>query len=124
MSYCRWSSDDYQCDVYVYHDVHGGWTTHVAGRRHVPPEPLPEPVAYRDDPGGWMERHTAVMKLLDRAKLVAIGLPHDGERYNDPTPGAAADRLERLREAGYNVPQYAIDALRGEQRDICEGVEP
>lgn len=32
MSYCRWSSDDFECDLYCYADVRGGYTTHVAGR--------------------------------------------------------------------------------------------
>lgn len=31
MSYCRWSTDDGRSDVYVYHDIRGGWTTHVRG---------------------------------------------------------------------------------------------
>ena len=35
MSYCRWSSDDFQSDVYVYEDCRGPWVVHVAGRRHV-----------------------------------------------------------------------------------------
>lgn len=30
MSYCRFSSEDYQCDVYAYADVAGGYTIHVA----------------------------------------------------------------------------------------------
>ena len=29
MSYCRWSSDCHQSDVYVYEDVKGGFTTHA-----------------------------------------------------------------------------------------------
>lgn len=33
MSYCRWSSNFCECDVYVYEHCEGGWTTHVAGRR-------------------------------------------------------------------------------------------
>lgn len=44
MSYCRFSSDNWMSDVYVYADVAGGWTTHVASRRRrippVPPFPL------------------------------------------------------------------------------------
>lgn len=35
MSYCRWSSMNWRCDVYVYEDVAGGWTTHVAGNRKI-----------------------------------------------------------------------------------------
>ena len=35
MSYCRFSSDDYGCDAYVYEDVSGGFTIHLAGRRYL-----------------------------------------------------------------------------------------
>lgn len=115
MSYCRWSSDDFQCDVYVYEDVSGGFTTHVAGNRLVYANPLPPEVPLdRDHFGAWMERHQAVMKMADEATRVEISLPHAGESFNDPTAAACADRLESLRELGYVVPQYAIDALREE----------
>jgi len=40
MSYCRFSSMNWSCNVYVYEDVSGGWTTHVAAmRRAIPPIP-------------------------------------------------------------------------------------
>lgn len=35
MSYCRFSSDNWRSDVYVYENVYGGWTTHVASRRRM-----------------------------------------------------------------------------------------
>lgn len=41
MSYCRFSSMNWMCDVYVYEDVSGGWTTHVAGNRKIFP-PIPD----------------------------------------------------------------------------------
>lgn len=99
MSYCRWSSDDYQCDVYVWPDIDGTWRTAVAGRRHVITEPLPPVVPFSD------------FEMIGNAELVDIGLPLDGDQYADATPGECAQRLLTIREAGYNVPQYAIDAL-------------
>lgn len=40
MSYCRWSSMNHMCDAYVYADMAGGWTVHVAkNRRVIPPIP-------------------------------------------------------------------------------------
>lgn len=39
MSYCRWSSMNWRCDVYVYEDVNGGWTTHIARNRVIFPPP-------------------------------------------------------------------------------------
>lgn len=118
MAYCRWSSDDFQCDVYTFEDVAGGYTTYVASRRRVFFDPLPEPVEW--DPDNldlWFQRHAIVMERVNRSELVDIGGPHDGASFNDPTPGACADRLEMLREAGYRVPQYAIDSLREEARE-------
>lgn len=116
MSYCRWSSDDYQCDVYVYASD-GGWVTHVAGRRPVFKPPLPPVVGYGVDPDSWMARHILVGEMLERAEMVDIGGDHDGESAVDSTPDECADRLEYLRACGYNVPQYAIDRLRKEANE-------
>jgi hypothetical protein len=55
-----------------------------------------------------------VSQMVRKAKLVNIGLAHDGQTFDDPTPEACADRLEQLRAAGYVVPQSAIDRLREE----------
>lgn len=114
MSYCRWSSGDFQCDVYVYEDCDGGFTTHVAGKKHIFKGPLPPDVSIEDSKA-YFERYRKVMKMVDEAELVDIGLPCDGESYNDETAGECANRLESLRDMGYRVPQYAIDALREEE---------
>ena len=114
MSYCRWSSDDFGCDVFVA-DCYGGWTTHVAWGRHTNPVgPIPK------TPHEWWTEEAvaareAQRKWLDAAVVIPIGLPHDGKSFNDETPGECANRLEKLRALGYNVPQYAIDVLRKEQ---------
>lgn len=113
MSYCRWSNDDFQCDVYCYEDVNGGFTTHVAECRPVLDGTLPPPVPF--DPirvEDWLARHEKVLAWARDAQSVKIGLPHDGETFNDPDAASTADRLQMLKEAGYNVPQYAIDSLR------------
>lgn len=128
------------CDVYVYEDCMGGWTTHVAGRRRVFP-PIPEiPLRWMPSFGGiWSRPDRRVVYPTRWQALVAriffsitarwhslcawsvrviplrpIGLPHDGESFNDSSAAECADRLEWLREMGYSVPQYAIDALRSE----------
>lgn len=55
-------------------------------------------------------------EYLDLSEISPIA----GESYNDETPGLCADRLEMLRDQGFNVPQYAIDALREEAGEILE----
>ena len=148
MSYCRWSSMNWRCDVYVYADVGGGWTTHVAGRRRRVP-PIPDlPLMRLPSFGGTYNRderrmvypsrwhalgarvvfgfsafwHNRVhMASLHLIPLRPIGLAFDGDSFNDASPTDCADRLEQLRAAGYVVPQDAINALRDE---LVEDYEP
>lgn len=123
MSYCRFSSENFGSDVYVYESCYGGWTTHVASRRRVIP-PIPDlPLSLSFKPPrfyfsiwSWWHKHLH-LRSLDLIPLRPIGLPHDGDGFGDDTPGACADRLESLRAMGYRVPQYAIDALRREQAE-------
>lgn len=107
MSYCRWSTDNFECDLYCYEDVRGGWTTHVASNRHVGVCP---PLRDRDmcDPKEFIQAIRAQSKFLDEAERVAIGLPHDGETFNDPTLEDFRARLVALREAGYRFPESVL----------------
>jgi len=82
MSYCRWSSDNWQCDLYCYDDISGGITTHVAGYRCV------------------------------KGRKRRIGLPHDGERFNDPDSKSFLRRLLYLRSLGYRFPDYVIEQVK------------
>ena len=123
MSYCRWSTNDFQCDLYCYEDVGGGWTTHVACKRLLLPDNVPPPVAPpKDDSPAeherwaneWLARHAAMRPIIDAAKRVPIGLPYDGESFNDPDLKSFLDRLLHLREVGYVFPDYVLDRVREE----------
>jgi hypothetical protein len=125
VSYCRWSSDDWKSDVYVYEDVDGYWSIHIAGRRVVFAEPLPPPVTLphpftEEQFHAWWERSELVAAIRDRSEMVDIGLPHVGETFEEPTPGAAADRLAYLRGLGYHVPDGVIKTLREEQTERAD----
>lgn len=113
MSYCRWSSDDFQCDVYVYESIDGTWITHVASNRPViNREGLPPIID-----GDFLSYHTRseeVMKRLHACERVDIGLPHDGKTFCDETAKDCADTLAMLKEMGYNVPQRVIEELNEE----------
>lgn len=121
MSYCRWSDNDFQCDLYVYEDVSGGYQIMVAASRYVFAEPLPEPLDFLLIPGfteeqgnAYLARHAKVMNMVKEASSERIHLPYAGEFFHYDTPGECADQLKYLQEIGYRVPQYAIDALRAE----------
>jgi hypothetical protein len=127
VSYCRWSSEDWKSDVYVYQDVNG-WTTHVAGLKSAYTGELPPYVDLSADftdaeVTAWWNRNQHVRELMNE-RLVPIGLAYDGESFSDPTPGACADRLEHLRAVGYHVPEGAIIALRAEHMDRDGDVTP
>lgn len=124
MSYCRWSSDNFRCDLYVYEHVDETWTIHVAGMRH--PEPIPEvpPFPQTNDPEAiekWKAAQRAQSEWLDAHEPEPIGLPYDGVTLKLPSPGECADECERLQALGYHVPAYAITALRAEQIEMDQG---
>ena len=122
MSYCRFSSFDFRCDVYCYESAIG-YQTQVAANRVVFAEPLPEPVPYDPDKPDWADRWVRrsqkVFDMVLHATRVDIGLPHDGQSFLDSTPGDCADRLESLKKLGYIVPDVVIAELREEELLSC-----
>ena len=144
MSYCRFSSDNMMCDVYVYADCGGGFTTHVASNRLIV-HPIPKPpfsmVIVRGATWDKESRKMVYKRKIDEfiAGLTSrlyiilskphnwtlriiphkrIGLAHDEETFNHDTAQECAENLEYLGKLGYNVPQYAIDNLKAETE--CE----
>lgn len=121
MSYCRWSSLNFGCDLYVYEDVSGGWTCHVAGYRIV--GEMPEVVwpADGDRSPEALDRFAATRRaqheFIMAAEKAPIGLPHDGHTFNVPTAGEMAAWVERLVAMGYRAPAYVAEQLRAEQAE-------
>lgn len=134
MSYCRFSNDDFRCDVYAYESCHGGFVVHVAGNKvrgwipriWIPPRAW---ILQAKDPSrfkrmrywvasrlSWLT-YRIQMRYLDLAPRRALGLAFDGKSFDDSDAAACADRLEWLRLQGYRVPQFAIDNLRDEDRE-------
>jgi hypothetical protein len=115
MAYCRWSSNNFQCDIYIYSDVNGGYTTHVAANKTIGDHPKRLDITTPGiTPEQWLESNAALEKFLESAQRVPLGLPYDGKSYNDATPELAIARLEELKRVGYRFPDGVIDALREE----------
>lgn len=128
MSYCRWSSDDYQCDVYVYRSDRG-YETNVAGRKRVIPADVLAalPTVTEGDVASWFARYQALSAWMDCTPPVWRKLPEPaagGHHFIDATPEACSDRLEALRAEGFNVPQSAIDELRSEAAGCYDDCPP
>ena len=115
MSYCRFSSDGWTSDVYVYHSA-DGWVIHVASMRYTNPVPFPElPDHFWELPGeDVFPIMSAQNSWIKQARPVSIGLPEDGRTFVDGTPEECADRLDQLQSLGYRIPAGVIESLREE----------
>lgn len=49
--------------------------------------------------------------------LLEIG-EEAGQTFTYDSPGICANHLQQMQNLGFNIPQYAIDALREEQMEI------
>lgn len=126
MSYCRWSSDNFYCDAYVY-ESSAGWETHLANQRRPPGAPDNGATAMfkslqvlRNDLAADAYRlaQAAWDEWAERNPLQPIDHDEAGESFIHESPGECADNLERLRSEGFVIPQYAIDALREKQSQL------
>ena len=124
MSYCRFSTDDYQCDVYAYDDCMGGITIHVAGSRYIYAEPLPPHVPFStENLDAWMERHNKVMAMVEAAGREKIKAKHAGESFYGLDQDSAVALMEELKSLGYKFPDDVVDAMQEEVEDEATSKE-
>lgn len=110
MSYCRFSSDNWRSDLYIYaSDV---FMVNVAANRYEfdPKYPLPNFDEYDD----FVQYRWDNRQALDWAKSVPIQLPYAGEQFLYDTGKEAAEFVRELSELGYHVPNGVIEALEEE----------
>lgn len=120
MSYCRFSSDDWMSDVYVYESAEG-WVVHVAANR--PAEAIHGPdmaafVAGRIDGEEFARQMTAMNEMLVKVERRAIEHPAAGAMRTFGSPGECAEWLVSLSETGIHVPADVVPTLRDEQDDL------
>lgn len=65
----------------------------------------------------WKRANKAASDFLETAEHRPIGLPNDGETFNDPTLEAFRERLLHLREVSYNFPDYVLKNVEDEIAD-------
>lgn len=116
MSYCRWSSDDFGCDLYIYETAEG-FTIHVAACRYVFAQLLPPPVELSDPPTveeleRYLLRHCDVVGMLDADTMQPIGLSNDGASFYLATANECANLVDQLATEGYRVPDGTAQAIR------------
>lgn len=127
MSYCRWSTSDFQCDLYAYEDVDGGWTIHVASNRVVgipPHEDWTLLIKGGDaEAAAFWQQHAALDAWLETCEHAPIGLAYDGCTFRDYSRDGFKARLLLLREAGYHFPDYVIEHVDEEIAEAARAPE-
>lgn len=120
MSYCRWSTNDFSCDLYVYCSGDDLYTIHVAGNRVV--GKIPKITSDYMDSGDpkdmvrceeYVAQHKAQLDWLDNAKREKITLKYAGESFYLPQEATVA-KLKELKELGYVFPDYVIKDIEDE----------
>lgn len=126
MSYCRWSSDSYRCDLYCYEDVDGGFTIHIAATRCLVPDGVGDGIddlrsgMTDDEIREWSARYQGFLRDLERYEWVEIDLPHAGESFNEPDLVSFRDRLVYLRNLGYQFPDHVFEMIDEDLSDVRE----
>ncbi len=127
MSYCRWSTDDFACDVYAYEDVAGGYTVHLAGSRYVGKIPKMDWGGFEADriDIGVIVRQCAEQDAFLRAcERRPIDLPHAGESFHEPDFASFKARLLGLRALGYRFPDEVLARIDMEIAEVVDGEVP
>ena len=114
MSYCRWSSDNWQCDLHCYADVNGGYTTYVASNRVVGKVPV---IDWNAGPEIVVAQQKRQYSFLLECERVSIDLPHAGETLRDATLSAFRHRLLELRLLGYRFPDCVLERVNSQVAD-------
>jgi hypothetical protein len=116
---------DFKCDLYIYADVSGGYTCHVASSRRVfPPDMEPYGLEWLmdnltdDNAKELTDKFNAWMRRLSELPCVPIELDHAGETFNLPTGREMAQLVRELRALGYICPEGLEEAL--EEEDDAE----
>lgn len=117
MAIARWSSDQHRSAVYVY-ESSDGWVILVATNKLVSPlpeelpvlttDPVTQPEEFAEE---FLELAERTNRLLEHAVYEPIGGPWDGQMFILPDEASCLKQLLELRDHGYHVPEYAIEAL-------------
>lgn len=112
MSYCRWSSDNWKSDVYVY-EAKEGFIIHVAGARYV--GNIPPLLGWNDaTQDEYFARYKEQMDFVKQAVTVDIGGEFDGVDFTLATLEELRDKLREIAAAGYHVPEYVFETITEE----------
>ncbi|WP_129141473.1 hypothetical protein [Modicisalibacter coralii] len=122
MSFCRFSSNDWRCDLYIYEGFDGVYMLHVAKNRVAGDVPRAKLTQESLKDGSFAEAHAKQMEYVSRAERVPIGLSADGETFHIHDAEELLAKMRELKAEGYRVPCFAFESV-AEDAGIPTGIE-
>lgn len=116
MSYCRFSSDNWKCDLYCYQS-NEGYVTHVATNRAVGVPEIDRQLWENKKIDELTKAYRDQSDYLGTCERVPIGLDHDGKTFTNDNLRDFLDTLKMLRRTGYNLPDRVIEEVTEEIED-------
>lgn len=111
-TFCTFSDDGWQCDLYAYQSGRGEYLVHVASERY--PQPVPPAASVADFLAGrisdaeYRAQYQRYMdyfqRCYDEGLTTRPGGPYDGKTFVLPTREAAVELLTELAALGYRFP--------------------
>lgn len=129
MALCRFSSDCWRSDVYVYEDASGGVTVHVANNRHVISDDIiaamptyPE-VGDPDFVDKFVEWNRAWRQIPKQCPREQITSPVAGKSFNVDNREELSTLLHKLANQQIHVPDFLLDDVDNPDFEIDFGDE-
>lgn len=120
MSYCRFSSDNFQCDLYVYMSGDDQITIHVANARPdmtgIPDNPYFRYFKGEIEAADVSALHKEWTDAFDKVEYHEIGGRWDGADIKCSIE-EAVEYLKKMKEDGYKFPENVIDDLIEDMED-------
>ena len=112
MSYCRFSTEAFRSEVYVYDDVMGGTTVHVASSRRIGEFPKIPSLSDGLRPEEFVDAYRKAFADVQKLPREEIKSSFAGTSHYFDGPCQARNFLIFLKEEeGFYTPQDCLDAL-------------
>lgn len=109
MSFCRFSSDNWKCDFYIYEGECG----YYVGVRACKSVGDIHPLDF-SSPESLLDSYNKQMRSLESCKRVPIDLEYAGTSHWFDEPESVIEFVEKLVNMGYHLPGGVIESLKEE----------
>lgn len=117
MSYCRWSTDNFNCDIYAY-ESDSGFQIHICSGRYKGEIPKTDMSFLQDGSKESISRYMQTSQIqsdyLKTCGTKPINLPLAGESFTLPDLQSFYDKMVELKEIGYRFPDYVLECIKEE----------